>query len=97
MAGMLYSYQHSMVGKMTVFLLTRSPVDNNRNASLKPVEFSASPYLTRRQAAAYLNVSEKWLAQSGRAIGPRFHKFGSQCRYLRDDVINWARQQRATQ
>lgn len=57
---------------------------------------SASPYLTRKQTAAYLNVSEKWLAQSGRAIGPRFHKFGSQCRYLRSDVINWARQQRAT-
>ncbi|MCM0614476.1 helix-turn-helix domain-containing protein [Paenarthrobacter sp. TYUT067] len=56
----------------------------------------SSPYMTRKQVAAYLNVSEKWLAQSGRATGPRFHKFGSQCRYLRDDVLNWARQQRAT-
>lgn len=56
----------------------------------------ASPYMTRKQVAAYLNVSEKWLAQSGRASGPRFHKFGSQCRYLIDDVVNWARQQRAS-
>lgn len=56
---------------------------------------SASPYLTRKQTAAYLNVSEKWLAQSGRSIGPKFHKFGSHCRYHFDDVKNWARQQRA--
>lgn len=56
----------------------------------------ASPYMTRKQVAAYLNVSEKWLAQSGRATGPRFHKFGAQCRYLVDDVVNWARQQRAS-
>lgn len=55
-----------------------------------------SPYLTRKQVATYLNVSEKWLAQSGRAMGPRFHKFGAQCRYSIDDVVSWARQQRAS-
>lgn len=55
-----------------------------------------TPYLTRRQVAAYLNVSEKWLAQSGRARGPAFHKFGGNCRYHLDDVNNWARQQRVT-
>ncbi|MFF1831516.1 helix-turn-helix domain-containing protein [Paenarthrobacter sp. NPDC058040] len=66
--------------------------DSNALVGSLPV----SPYMTRKQVAAYLNVSEKWLAQSGRATGPRFHKFGSQCRYLRDDVMNWARQQRAT-
>ena len=53
-----------------------------------------SPYLTRRQTAAYLNVSEKWLAQSGRASGPNFHKFGNHCRYHLDDIHQWARQQK---
>lgn len=63
---------------------------NNQNG-----ELPASPFLTRKQTAAYLNVSEKWLAQSGRSTGPRFYKFGSLCRYRLDDVINWARQQQA--
>lgn len=53
-----------------------------------------SPFLTRRQTASVLNVSEKWLAQSGRSSGPRFHKFGSHCRYHVDDVNSWVRQQR---
>lgn len=53
-----------------------------------------SPYLTRRETARYLNISEKWLAQSGRSQGPRFYKFGASCRYLLDDVTDWARQQR---
>lgn len=53
-----------------------------------------SPYMTRRQVASYLAVSEKWLAQSGRSIGPQFYKFGSLCRYLVSDVKNWASQQR---
>jgi hypothetical protein len=54
----------------------------------------SSPYLTRRQTAAYLQVSEKWLAQSGRASGPTFHKFGNQARYHFDDIHQWARQQK---
>lgn len=53
-----------------------------------------SPFLTRKQTASVLNVSEKWLAQSGRSSGPRFHKFGGHCRYHVDDVNNWVRQQR---
>lgn len=53
-----------------------------------------SPFLTRRQTASVLNVSEKWLAQSGRDNGPRFHKFGGHCRYHVDDLNNWVRQQR---
>jgi len=53
-----------------------------------------SPFLTRRQTASALNVSEKWLAQSGRKTGPRFHKFGGHCRYHVDDLNNWVRQQR---
>lgn len=70
-------------------------MDENKNNGTGQQPDAVSPYLTRKQTAAFLNVSEKWLAQSGRAVGPRFHKFGSQCRYLRSDVINWARQQRA--
>lgn len=53
-----------------------------------------SPFLTRREAAAVLNVSEKWLAQSGRSAGPQFHKFGGHCRYHVDDLNNWVRQQK---
>ncbi|WP_091465459.1 helix-turn-helix domain-containing protein [Paenarthrobacter nitroguajacolicus] len=52
-----------------------------------------SPFMTRRETAAFLKVSEKWLAQSGKAIGPDFHKFGNHCRYHVDDVVRWARQQ----
>lgn len=56
----------------------------------------AALFLTRRQVATYLNMSEKWLAQAGRSSGPTFHKFGGRCRYRLDDVDNWARQQRVT-
>lgn len=62
----------------------------------RPAAFAStapSPYLTRRQTAGYLNVSEKWLAQSGRTAGPSFHKFGNHCRYHIDDIRRWARQQ----
>lgn len=52
-------------------------------------------FLTRRQVATYLNMSEKWLAQAGRSHGPAFYKFGGRCRYRIDDVISWARQQRS--
>lgn len=52
-----------------------------------------SPFLTRRETAEYLRVSEKWLAQSGRARGPKFYKFGALCRYRLEDVVSWARQQ----
>lgn len=60
----------------------------------KCFESEQSPYLTRKQVAVYLGVSEKWLAQGGRSTGPQFYKFGSQCRYLISDVKNWASQQR---
>lgn len=53
----------------------------------------ASPFLTRQETADFLRVSEKWLAQSGKAIGPNFHKFGNLARYHVDDVVRWARQQ----
>lgn len=51
-----------------------------------------SPYLTRRQAAQYLNMSEQWLAQGGRYKVPHF-KIGSVCRYSRAQLDDWMRQQ----
>lgn len=60
----------------------------------RPSAAAPTPYLTRRQTAAYLNISEKWLAQSGRTSGPNFHKFGNNCRYHLDDIHQWARQQK---
>lgn len=69
--------------------------ENKSNDTPQHTNLGASPYLTRKQVAAYLNVTEKWLAES-KASGPRFYKFGSRCRYLMDDVLSWARQQRAT-
>lgn len=54
---------------------------------------TGSKYMTRKQTAAYLNMSAAWLAQAGRQQGPPFHKFGNQTRYNIDDVNNWARQQ----
>ncbi|MET3945794.1 hypothetical protein ABIB49_000469 [Arthrobacter sp. UYCu512] len=71
--------------------------DQVPSASIPAIGRVSSPYLTRRQTAEYLSVSEKWLAQSGRTSGPPFYKFGNQCRYLVADVVSWARQQRAPQ
>lgn len=55
-----------------------------------------SPYLTRKQAAVYLNVSESWLANGGRISGPRYSKFGNATRYHLDDLKSWARQQQVS-
>ncbi|MHA7300442.1 helix-turn-helix domain-containing protein [Pseudarthrobacter sp. MDT1-22] len=76
--------------------MNNSPARNSNSTTTGLAALPASPYMTRKQVAVYLNVSEKWLAQSGRAMGPRFHKFGAQCRYSIDDVVNWARQQRTS-
>lgn len=51
-------------------------------------------FYSRKQAAAYLGVSEKWLAQTGMKIGPPRYKFGGMIRYRKTDLDNWARQQR---
>ncbi|WP_430297225.1 helix-turn-helix domain-containing protein [Sinomonas sp. B1-1] len=52
-----------------------------------------SPYLTRAQAAEYLNVKPRWLANEGRGLVP-FHRFGSMVRYHLETLEQWARQQR---
>lgn len=57
---------------------------------------TASPYMSRREAAQYLNVSEKWMTWQGRAAAIPFYKFGGKCQYLRSDLDHWARQQRVT-
>lgn len=50
-------------------------------------------YLSRRDAAAYLGMSAKWLGQTGKSIVP-YHKFGGSAMYKVSDLDNWARQQR---
>lgn len=88
---------HSLIGKVTVspiplgvHLRTQFHIGST---DIPQVGLPSSPFMTRRETAAFLKVSEKWLAQSGRAIGPDFHKFGNHCRYHVDDVVQWARQQ----
>ena len=54
---------------------------------------SPSPFLTRKQAASYLNVPEAWLARTGRAMVPSL-KFGGHVRYNMADLDRWAVQQR---
>lgn len=52
-------------------------------------------WLTRQQAAAYLNISPRWLASAdGRGTVPYF-KFGGQVRYCKTELDKWARAQRA--
>lgn len=51
-------------------------------------------YLSRKQVATLLSVSEKWLAQTGKDQGPPRFKFGGMVRYHVDDVRRWAKQQR---
>ncbi|MCG2624702.1 helix-turn-helix domain-containing protein [Arthrobacter sp. I2-34] len=50
-------------------------------------------YISRKDAAKYLGMSEKWLAQTGRYLVPHY-KFGGSCQYKLSDLDNWARQQR---
>lgn len=59
-----------------------------------PVVSAGPQFLSRKEAAQYLNVSEKWLAQSGRTNGPRFYKFGGRCRYHLKELDEWVRQQK---
>ncbi|WP_313817501.1 helix-turn-helix domain-containing protein [Citricoccus sp.] len=54
---------------------------------------SPSPFLTRKQAASYLNVPEAWLARTGRTMVPAL-KFGGHVRYNVSDLDRWATQQR---
>lgn len=49
-------------------------------------------FLSRSQAAEYLNMSAKWLA-SNLETGPRFHRFGASVRYSVAELDSWARQQ----
>ena len=51
-------------------------------------------FLTRSEAAEYLGMSVKWLAQSGRFSGPPYYKFGTACQYRLVDLEDWVRQQR---
>ena len=49
-------------------------------------------FLSRAQAAEYLNMSAKFLATNLKT-GPSFHRFGVRVRYSVTELDNWARQQ----
>ena len=54
---------------------------------------SNSIYLTRQQAADYLNIKKSTLeAWATRGGGPNFCKFGHTVRYRRQDVDTFAKQ-----
>jgi len=62
---------------------------NLSNASVKPVQIQTTPdgRLRRRDAAAYLALSERTLANwHSRRIGPRSHRIGSRAFYYLADL-----------
>lgn len=75
-------------GCSVVFWARLSPKEGTLLSTSQP-----SPYLTRAQAAAYLNVNPRWLANEGKALVP-FHRFGRMARYHLETLEQWARQQR---
>lgn len=58
-----------------------------------PLTDNHPQFLSREDAAKYLNVSVKWLAQGGRFKVPHY-KFGHNVRYERTELQSWAKQQR---
>lgn len=55
-------------------------------------DITSSVYLTRREAAHHMNISEKFLA-THRSDGPKFIRVGSMVRYRLADIEAWMRQQ----
>ena len=58
---------------------------------------TGSHYLSRKEAAVYLGVSEKALATHIHGDGPKFYKFFGKVAYKVADLENWARQQEVRQ
>ncbi|NKX56263.1 helix-turn-helix transcriptional regulator [Arthrobacter mobilis] len=56
-------------------------------------EITGNIYLSRAEAAAYLGLAPKTLAQH-RHDGPPYSRFFGAVRYKLADLENWARQQR---
>lgn len=55
----------------------------------------ASPYLTLREAAAFLRLAPRTLDNMRqRGTGPLYNKHGGRVRYHRDDLMAWADQSR---
>ncbi|WP_212746927.1 helix-turn-helix domain-containing protein [Sinomonas gamaensis] len=50
-------------------------------------------YVSRKEAAVYLGVTVRWLANEGRRVVPA-HRFGGQIRYALEELKAWAKQQR---
>lgn len=49
-------------------------------------------WMTLKEAATYLNVSESWLYQKGPRAGVPRSKIGSTYRYLKSDLIGWMKE-----
>jgi Helix-turn-helix domain len=53
---------------------------------------TASPYLGQSEAAAYLHLAPRTMAnQRSRGEGPRWHKAGGRVLYLRSDLESYVR------
>lgn len=55
-------------------------------------EITGSVYLSRKETAVYMGISEKWLATNWRT-GPRFQKIGNKTTYRLSDIENFIKQQ----
>ncbi|MBO1518247.1 helix-turn-helix domain-containing protein [Oceanisphaera pacifica] len=74
---------------------THHPALNNRLAA----ELEANPRLTRKEAAAYLGLAHKTLANwasTGR-YGLKYHRCGKKAIYLKADLDAWLDGQSGTQ
>ena len=51
-------------------------------------------FLTPKETAAFLRVSESWLAKARmRNNGPSFHEFGRSIRYSKTTLLGWVKSQ----
>jgi excisionase family DNA binding protein len=59
---------------------------------------TGGPFLTREEAARFLNLPVSALERDVCAghLGVPFHKFGARCLYRRDDLEGWAAARRVT-
>jgi hypothetical protein len=56
-----------------------------------------SPYLLPEDAAAFLHVTESWLAKSRcSGFGPAYHKVGRRVLYTRQDLVRFVEATRRT-
>jgi hypothetical protein len=68
---------------------------HQRMTAAEAQKLTKSVYLTREEAAKYLGLSSKTLAQN-KHTGPDYYKFFGRVLYKLSDLENWARQQKET-